>query len=332
MKTAILLCNIGTPDAPTTAAVRLYLKEFLSDPRVIELPPLLWQPILRAGILTTRPQKSAALYQKIWTQEGSPLLSNTMQLAGHLAKVLQMKTADKIIVRAAMRYGNPNIKTVLTELQAEKIDRLLVLPMFPQYSATTTASTFDATVNALRKWRHLPALNFINDYASQHAYLSAISDSIREHWQAHGQKFLMFSFHGIPQRYITAGDPYATACHTTAALVARQLQLKESAWTLAFQSRLGPTKWLLPYTDKVLAALPSQGINELQVVCPGFSVDCLETLEEIAIRGKEQFLGAGGKTLEYIPALNAGPRHVTMLSEIILPALKSSVIPAILSF
>ncbi|MES2218595.1 MAG: ferrochelatase [Pseudomonadota bacterium] len=332
MKIAILLCNIGTPDAPTTSAVRRYLKEFLSDPRVIELPPLLWQPILRVGILTTRPQKSAKLYQKIWTSEGSPLLSNTIQLANHLSKVLTTKTADEIIVRTAMRYGNPNIKTVLAELQADKIDRLLVLPLFPQYSATTTAACFDATVSALRKWRHLPALTFINDYASHQAYISAISDSIREYWQTHGQKFLLFSFHGIPQRYIDAGDPYATACHTTATLVAQQLKLKESAWTLAFQSRLGPTKWLLPYTDKVLAALPGQGIKELQVVCPGFAVDCLETLEEIAIRGREQFLGAGGKTLEYIPALNASSYQVTMLSEILLSALKTAVIHTTTTF
>jgi protoporphyrin/coproporphyrin ferrochelatase len=326
MKTAILLCNIGTPDAPTTAAVRRYLKEFLSDPRVIELPALLWQPILRATILTTRPQQSAKLYQKVWTAEGSPLLSNTIKLADKLASYLQTQSNNEIIVRPAMRYGNPNISTVLTELHAAQVDNIIILPMFPQYSATTTAATFDAVVNTMQKWRHLPSLHFLNDYASNHAYISAISDSIREHWQRHGQKFLMFSFHGIPQRYIDAGDPYAMACHTTATLVAQQLQLPASAWILAFQSRLGPTKWLLPYTDKVLASLPAQGIKELQVVCPGFAVDCLETLEEIALRGHEQFLEAGGAVLEYIPALNASARHVTMLAEIILPALKSPVL------
>ena len=326
MKIAILLCNIGTPDAPTTPAVRRYLKEFLSDPRVIELPAILWQPLLRLGILTTRPQQSAKLYKKVWTADGSPLLSFTVELASKLTQSLQAQTNAEIIVRAAMRYGNPNIKTVLTELQAdtEKLDKLIILPMFPQYSATTTAATFDATVATLQKWRHLPALNFLNDYSAQTPYINAISDSIREYWDAHQQKFLMFSFHGIPQRYIDAGDPYATACHTTAALVAQKLKLKENAWTLAFQSRLGPTKWLLPYTDKVLAELPARGIQDMHVICPGFAVDCLETLEEIAIRGKEQFLHAGGKNLDYIPALNASARHLAMLSELILPALNNS--------
>jgi protoporphyrin/coproporphyrin ferrochelatase len=327
MKTAILLCNIGTPDAPTTTAVRRYLKEFLSDKRVISLPALLWQPFLHAVILTTRPQSSAKLYQKIWTPAGSPLLTITVELAQKLQTVLEKALNAEIIVRPAMCYGNPKISKVLADLLAEKVEKIIILPMYPQYSASTSAATFDQAVATIKNWPQIPNFYFVNDYSAEAPYLHAIVESIKEYWQAHGKKFLLFSFHGIPQRYIDAGDPYADACRATVTSITQALKLEKNEWKLSFQSRLGPTQWLSPYTDKVLAELPSQGITELQVVCPGFAVDCLETLEEIMIRGKEQFLAAGGNSYEYIPALNASARHIAMLTEIIL----ATVIPSMRS-
>jgi ferrochelatase len=316
-KIGIMLSNIGTPDAPTPKAVRRYLKEFLSDKRVIELPRILWQPILRMIILNFRPRKSAALYKKIWRTNGSPLLTYTRETAQLLEKSLRNKMDDNIFVSVGMSYGNPSIESTLDEFRSKGIDHYLILPLFPQYSATSTASVLDAVNNIIKKWRHLPAIRTVTQYADNEYYIKAISQSIKTHQNAKGKKHLLFSFHSIPQKYADKGDPYQQQCQLTAKLVAEDLQLAPSEWSVSFQSRLGPAKWLTPYTEKVLEAMPHQGIQDLQVVCPGFSVDCLETLEEIAIRGKEQFLESGGKTFEYIPALNCTHAHINMLTEIV---------------
>ncbi len=315
-KIGILLCNIGTPDAPTTKAVRKFLKEFLSDRRVIELSPLIWQPLLRTTILPFRPKKLVKLYQKIWTEQGSPLLNYTLDLVEKLKKQL-LTEENEIVISVGMRYGNPSIQDSLEEFRKKSVKTLFILPMFPQYSATTTASTFDSVASALKRWRELPELHMINRYFSHVDYIDAISHSIRSHWDSHGKNYLLFSFHGIPQKYIQMGDPYADECHKTSNLIAEKLQLKHDEWSISFQSRLGPTKWLKPYTDIILRSLPENGIEHLQVVCPGFSVDCLETLEEISLRGKETFLAAGGKTFSYIPALNSSDIHISMLAKII---------------
>lgn len=304
----VLLTNIGTPTQPTPSAVRCYLKEFLSDRRVIELPSLLWWPILHGFILRTRPQRSAKLYQKIWTEQGSPLLLNTKKIAEKLRHEL------KIPVAIGMHYGNPSIPYALEELRAHSVMKILVLPLYPQYSATTTASTFDRVAQTFQQWRRLPALHMINHYADYPAYIQALAHSIQFTWETHGQaQHLLFSFHGIPKRYADAGDPYPQLCQLTANLVTRKLNLANDRWSIAYQSRLGRTQWLTPYTNKVLTEFPVRGMTHLQVICPGFAVDCLETLEEIAIRGKEQFLAAGGKSFYYIPALNDDSMHLIML-------------------
>ncbi len=316
-KFGILLTNIGTPDAPTTSAVRRYLKEFLSDPRVVEVPKILWQPFLHCVLLRSRPKQSAELYKKIWTEAGSPLLLYSLQLANGLEQLFSKKLNAEVPVRVGMRYGNPSIKSALEELRAKKVERTLIFPLYPQYSATTTASTFDGVAKTFKKWRHVPEVRMLNNYACDESYIQALSESIRQHWQSHAKHHLLFSFHGIPQRYIDLGDPYADQCHDTAKKVASALKLNNTEWSVAFQSRLGPTKWMTPYTDKVLAELPQKNIKHVQVVCPGFPVDCLETLEEIAIRGKEQFIAAGGTSFEYIPALNNSELHLNALTEII---------------
>lgn len=316
-KIGILISNIGTPDEPTPGAVRRYLKEFLSDPRVIKLPRIIWWPILTFFILPFRAKKSAQLYKKIWTTAGSPQLVNMQMLAKELEQVLPEKLAAEVCVKVGMRYGKPSIQTVLTELRAENISRLLIFPLYPQYSATTTASTFDSVGKVLKQWPQLPVLEMINDYATEVSYIKAVSNVIRAYWQAHGKKYLLFSFHGIPQNHIKAGDPYAARCIATTELLVAELQLKSDEYALSYQSRLGATQWLQPYTDIVLSQLPAKNIKDIQVVCPGFAVDCLETLEEIAIRGKEQFLAAGGNSLQYIPALNAGPSQLEALVPII---------------
>ncbi len=316
-KIGILLTNIGTPDAPTISAVRRYLKEFLSDPRVVEVPKILWQPFLYCVLLRSRPKQSAELYNKIWTVNGSPLLYYSLELANSVEQVLSNKLATDVFVQVGMRYGNPSIKTALEELRSKKVDRIFVFPLYPQYSATTTASTFDCVAKTFKKWRHIPEIRMLNEYSQHEHYIQALSASIRQHWQTHAKQYLLFSFHGIPQRYIDLGDPYADQCHATANQVAKALGLEDDAWSVAFQSRLGPTKWLTPYTDKVLAELPQKNIKHIQVICPGFPVDCLETLEEIAIRGKEQFLDAGGTSFEYIAALNDSQLHTDSLVNIL---------------
>lgn len=310
---AVLLVNLGTPDAPTPSAVRRYLAEFLADPRVIELPKFLWMPLLHGVILPFRSRRSAKAYEQVWTAQGSPLATHTRSLADQLDRVLA-GDGRPLGVHMAMRYGNPSISSVLRELKDRGLRRLLVLPLYPQFSATTTATVFDAVVDELKRWRWQPELRFITDYHRETAWLDAIADSVRTYWQAHGRgDRLLFSFHGIPKRYFTAGDPYHCLCQFTAREVAERLQLPRDAWQLSFQSRVGKEEWLRPYTDETVGSLPAQGVRKLDVVCPGFAVDCLETLEEIAGENAEIFKHAGGEVLRYIPALNDSQAHVNAL-------------------
>jgi ferrochelatase len=317
--TGVLLVNLGTPDAPTPHALRHYLAEFLWDPRVIEWPRWLWWLILNVIILNIRPARSARLYQRIWTEQGSPLLVISKLQARALQKELQARFCGPVEVALAMRYGNPSIAAGLEQLRAKGMRRLLVLPLYPQYSATTTGSTFDAVTDVLQTWRWLPELRFISHYADDAGFIEALAAHIRQHWQAHGRgERLLFSFHGIPKRYFLKGDPYHCECHMTARLVAQSLGLNDDAWRVCFQSRFGREAWLTPYTDELLSTLACQGIKSVDICCPGFAADCLETLEEIAEQGRHAFITAGGERLNYIPALNDKPQHIRALADIVM--------------
>jgi protoporphyrin/coproporphyrin ferrochelatase len=313
----VLLVNLGTPEAPDTRSVRRYLAEFLADPRVIELPRALWLPILYGAILPFRAPRSAHAYRTIWTAEGSPLRVASEQLATALGQRL---AADgrPIEVRLAMRYGQPSVASVLDDWIRHGLRRLLVLPLYPQYSATTTASVFDAVSSALGRWRWPPELRLINDYFDDGSWIDAVAGSIRRHWAQHGRgDRLLFSFHGLPQRYLLAGDPYFCQCQASARRIAAALELADADWQLSFQSRVGREEWLRPYTDGTVVALAGEGVRTLDVVCPGFAADCLETLEEIALQNGAAFRAAGGSALRYIPALNAQPAHVDALAGLI---------------
>jgi ferrochelatase len=314
-KTAALLVNLGTPDAPTPAAVRRYLAEFLSDPRVIDYPRWLWLPILYGAILRIRPRRSAHAYSMVWTPQGSPLLVQSRALT---EKVGQACADLGIRVELAMRYGNPSIPSVLEKLVADGVRRLVVLPLYPQYSATSTGSAFDGVHAALARMRHVPALRTIADYHVAPAYIEALAQRVRKFWESNGRADrLLLSFHGIPERYVRLGDPYAEQCRETATLLRSRLGMAERDMLLTFQSRVGREQWLTPYTDLTFGELPKQGVKRIQVLCPGFAVDCLETLEEIAIRGKAQFMAGGGERFEYIPALNDDADHVALMRSLI---------------
>ena len=316
--TGILLINLGTPDAATRPALRRYLGEFLSDPRVIELPQWIWWFVLNGIILNTRPGKSAKAYKKIWTEAGSPLLSITQGQTQALRQLLEQEYAGPVHVEFAMRYGEPSIPTALQALASKHIQRLLVFPLYPQYSAATTASTFDAVTRELCQWRWIPELRFINHYHEHPDYISAVVESIRSHWAEHGRADkLLFSYHGLPKDYFLKGDPYHCECYKTTRLVVEQLGLQKDEYLQCFQSRFGPREWLQPYTDLTLEEWAQQGVKTVQVICPGFSADCLETLEEIQIQNRELFLEAGGDELTYIPALNDQPEHIRALHAII---------------
>ncbi len=307
-KTGLLLVNLGSPDAPSWWAVRRYLKQFLSDPRVVNLPRVLWWIILHFFVLTLRPGKAAKAYRKIWTRQGSPLIVYTERLAANLARQLK---SSSVIVSYAMRYGSPAIEEKLKELKQNNVEHVIVLPMYPQYSSTTTASVFDEVTRVMQGWRHIPTLSFISDYHRHPRYIQAISDSIRQFWRENGQsEQLILSFHGLPARLTELGDPYYHQCQTTANMIAEALHLTPQQWQLVFQSRFGKAKWLEPYCVDVLMALPQQGIKRIDIVCPGFAVDCLETLEEIAMTNKKVFLDAGGQSYRYIPALNDSEQQV----------------------
>lgn len=309
----VLLVNLGTPDAPTAPALRRYLAEFLADPRVVETPRWLWWLILHGVILRIRPGRSARAYARVWTSEGSPLMNNSRALQQALQAALEDNDAMPR-VELAMRYGNPSIDDTLQGMLADGIDRLLVLPLYPQYSATTTASVFDGVANCLAGVRHVPELHMVSSYHLDPAYLRALAQSVESHWQRAGRsELLIFSFHGIPQRYADAGDPYPEECAATAAAVAQLLGLDKSQWRLCFQSRFGREPWLQPYLDITLQELAAGEVRNVAVICPGFAADCLETLEEIDMENRQRFLAAGGESFHYIPALNADPAHVDAL-------------------
>jgi len=308
----VLLLNLGTPDAPTAEAIRPYLREFLSDRRVVDLPRWLWLPILHGIILPLRPRKLAPQYARIWRADGSPLLALTRELAAGLADALAMPVVP------AMRYGRPGVAAGLAELKRSGVTRVIALPLYPQYSGTTTASAYDALDAALATDAAAPRVERVDDYHADDGYIAALADSVREHWAARGRgDALLMSFHGIPVRYAERGDPYGRQCEETARRLAAALALREGEWQVAYQSRVGKAAWLEPYTDVVIPALARRGTRKLDVICPGFAADCLETLDEVAIRYDEAFVAAGGEALRYVPALNARPAHVAALARIV---------------
>ncbi len=314
MKPGVLLINLGTPSASTPKAVRDYLAEFLSDRRVVELPACLWQPLLKFVILPIRARRSAKLYQSIWMDEGSPLTVYTQRLA----KKLQISLADQFKVVLAMRYGKPNLEAGLQELLAAGVSSIVILPLYPQYSAATTASCFDKISQLLQQSRLIPNLRFIASYFDHPLYIQAITHRIKQ-FRAEQAKnsYLLFSFHGLPQRCIELGDPYQQQCVTTVGLIAECLQLSADEYQLVFQSRFGKAQWLQPYCEVVLQQLPAQGIKNVTIICPGFVVDCLETLEEISKRYRELFFKAGGENFNYIPALNDSADQVQLLANLV---------------
>lgn len=313
-RTAVLLVNLGTPAEPTAPALRRYLAEFLGDPRVVEIPKLVWWPILHGIILRTRPAKSAAKYATVWTPEGSPLAVWTRKQAALLGERLAAAGHD-VLVRDAMRYGEPSVPRVLDALRAEGATRVLVLPLYPQYAAATTASVADAVMRWAQGARRQPELRFVNEYHDDAGYVEALAESVEMHWAAHGRgEKLVLSFHGVPHRSLLLGDPYHCQCHKTARLLGQRLGLAPDRLLVTFQSRFGKAKWLEPYTEPTLKALAAAGTKRVDVMCPGFSSDCLETLEEIDQEAREAFLEAGGERFEYIACLNDRARWIEALA------------------
>ncbi|HEX7971476.1 MAG TPA: ferrochelatase [Thiobacillus sp.] len=318
-RTGILLVNLGTPDAPTAQALRAYLKEFLSDPRVVEIPRLVWWPILNGIILNTRPKKSAEKYAAIWTADGSPLKRHTEKQAKLLKGWLGERIATPFTVDYAMRYGQPSIADALTRLHAAGCERILILPAYPQYAASSTATAFDAAFTWLQHTRNQPALRTVKHYHDHPAYIHALAANIRDAWQMHGRPdVLVMSFHGVPRYTLDKGDPYHCECQKTGRLLTEALGLDPQQVRLGFQSRFGRAEWLKPYTDRTLAELGRAGVKRVDVVAPGFTADCLETLEELAMEGRATFLAAGGKEFRYIPALNEHPQWIDALGRIAL--------------
>lgn len=318
-KLGVLLVNLGTPDDTSTPSVRRYLKQFLSDPRVVEVPRLLWWLILNGVILRIRPAKTAEAYKSVWDDDsGSPLLNIAKQQASAIQQSLSDYVPGQATVALAMRYGNPSIQSALAELRAANVRRLIVLPLYPQYSGSTVASVFDEVTRQLAKVRWIPEMRFINQYFDQSEYIDALAGSVRKHWQKNDQpQKLVISFHGIPERYRTNGDPYFCQCQATARLLASALSLSEEQFLVVFQSRFGREPWLQPYCDKTMESLPSHGVTSVNVICPGFSADCLETIEEINEENREIFMHAGGESFSYIPALNAEPSHISALCSLV---------------
>jgi protoporphyrin/coproporphyrin ferrochelatase len=321
MRVGILLCNLGTPSAPTAAAIRPWLSEFLHDYRVVDLSRWIWCPILHFFILPLRPRRLAHAYASIWTPQGSPLL----KISREQQAALQTALGDEVPVVLGMRYGEPRIADGLADLQRRGVRRVIVLPLYPQYSRTTTASVEDAVKTALARMDAPPTIDLVQDYHDHPAYIEALAASVRNHWARNGQgEHLLLSLHGIPQRYADAGDPYAKQCERTAAMLAEALSLPAGSWTLAYQSRVGRAPWLQPYTDDAVAALARRGLRTLDVLCPGFSADCLETLEEVAQRYAGLFRTSGGGELRYIPALNADAPQVTLLRQLVEGRLRAA--------
>ncbi|WP_121773985.1 ferrochelatase [Acinetobacter bereziniae] len=326
-KVLIIIANLGTPDAPTAPAVRAFLKQFLSDQRVIEIPKILWAIILNAFVLPFRPKRVAEAYAQVWSND-SPMREILFKQVQQLQKKLSVFNTDfDLTIVPAMTYGQPGIDRVLAEAESQLYDHIILFPLFPQYSATSTAPLYDAVAKWLLKQRNIPGLSFIRDYYQHPLYIQALANSVRDYQQQHGQaEKLLMSFHGIPQPYADKGDPYADRCRVTAQKVAQALQLSDDQWAISFQSRFGKQEWVKPYTDQLLQAWAEQGVASVQILSPAFSADCLETLEELAIQNAELFLKAGGKDYAYIPALNDRDDHIDLLGLLLqtqLEALKS---------
>ncbi|ORU89966.1 MAG: ferrochelatase [Cycloclasticus sp. symbiont of Poecilosclerida sp. M] len=317
-KTTVLLINLGTPEAPTEKAVRTFLKEFLWDPRVIEIPRFIWWFILNFAVLRTRPKISALAYQKVWTDEGSPLMVNSVRIQNKLQQYADQKADGKYLVSLAMRYGQPSIDTAVQALKSQDISNIIVLPLYPQFASSSTGTAWQSFRKSYATWRRAPASRTVMDYHDDDAYISALADSIKQHWSENGRApCLVMSFHGVPERIIRQGDPYLEQCTKTADLLVEKLELEPLQWRLAFQSRFGKAKWIQPYCVDVLQELPSDNIKDVDVVCPGFAADCLETLEEIAMENREVFIQAGGEAYHYIPALNDNDAHISALYSLI---------------
>ena len=315
----VVLVNLGTPRSPEKPDVRRFLRQFLSDTRVVELPKAVFWFILNGIILVIRPGKSAGAYRQIWTDEGSPLMVNSIRQVNALSDCLKEFGVNNVQVRCAMRYGQPSVASVLKDFGGLGIDRLFVLPMYPQYSGSTSGSVFDEFGNVLQTLRRVPALRFINHYSGHDGYIHSLATTVREHWSEHGRaQKLVLSFHGVPKSFAENGDPYFQQCISTAQSLALTLQLSDDQWVLCFQSRVGRQQWLEPYTEHVLKKLPHDGCHSIDVMCPGFSVDCLETLEEVNIGYRELFLESGGKSFNYIPCLNDHPQHIEFLRQVVM--------------
>ena len=312
-KTGVLICNLGTPETYKTKDVRRFLRQFLSDGRVIEIPKIIWWFILNGIILTLRPSKSAKLYKSVWTKEGSPLLV----LSKKLTEKLKTSVGDSCEVELAMRYGNPNMESALMSLKNKNCRKLIVIPMFPQYSGTTTGSIFDEVARVLSKWRWVPSLSFVNSYHDHPKYINALADSLSNHIKNNSPQKIIFTYHGIPKRNFDLGDPYQCYCQKTTRLVAEKLNLEDDTYITTFQSRFGPAEWLKPYTSDTMGELPLQEVKNVLVVAPAFSVDCLETIEEIDQENKEIFLKACGEKFTYTPCLNDSSGQVNLLKAII---------------
>jgi ferrochelatase len=318
-KQGVLLCNLGTPDEPTPKAVRRYLAEFLHDYRVVSLSRWVWCLILHGIILRIRPARVAKLYKSIWTREGSPLLAITQRQRKKLQimmndRFVEQEYGKHIPVEIAMAYGNPSIPKALKALKNQGCERIIVLPLYPQYSSASTASIFDRVAKAMKKEFFVPEFSFVGDYHDEPIYIKALADSIKRHWNNQGKADkLLFSYHGVPERFSKGGDPYEKQCHKTTELVIKELGLQEGDYLTSFQSRFGKEEWIKPYTDATLENWGKEGVESVQVVCPAFSADCLETLEEIAEENKDIFVESGGKRYEYIPALNDDDAHIEMM-------------------
>ena len=320
----VLLVNLGTPDAATPSAVRRYLAQFLSDPRVIEIPPWLWKPILYGVILVVRPSASARKYSAIWTRDGSPLLVHSMKqkilLSGYLGQRLKTAgfPADLCAVELGMRYGNPDIGGALGRLRAANCEKILIMPLYPQYAASTTASTLDAVADHLKQVRRVPGLRFVETFHSDPGYIKALAQNVNDYWVRNGRPDrLVLSFHGLPRQTLDKGDPYHCLCHATARLLAQELGLGPAQWTLTFQSRFGRAAWLTPYTSEMLKQMGRDGAGRVDVFCPGFVADCLETLEEIGIEARATFIESGGKDFHMIPCLNEHPLWIAALADLV---------------
>jgi ferrochelatase len=318
----ILITNLGTPEQPDTASVRRYLNEFLSDPRVVEIPRLVWLVILHGIILRVRPAKSARLYKSIWTEDGSPLMAIGKRQRDRLEQVLRDSGQQDFELKLAMRYGKPSITESLRAFQQQGIHRVVVLPLYPQYAGPTTGSTFDVVTNELRQWRWVPELHFINSYHDHTLYIEALAKSIRKHFDEYGKpQKLVLSYHGMPKRNLMLGDPYHCQCQKTTRLVVEQLGLGEEEYVTTFQSRFGKAEWLQPYTDATLESLPGQGIKDVAIISPAFSADCLETIEELDQENRKIFMDAGGEQYRYIPCLNDDDDHISLMMELVQPYL-----------